>query len=83
MSSTAIVLQTLDEKGLRQGPVGRAAFGVLLLQDLAVIPLFALLPLLATSRRLSTPRPPATAPAWSASCRSGPRACRCSPPWRR
>jgi glutathione-regulated potassium-efflux system ancillary protein KefC/glutathione-regulated potassium-efflux system protein KefB len=49
MSSTAIVLQTLDEKGLRQGQVGRAAFGVLLLQDLAVIPLFALLPLLASA----------------------------------
>jgi monovalent cation:proton antiporter-2 (CPA2) family protein len=49
MSSTAIVLQTLDEKGLRQGPVGRAAFGVLLLQDLSIIPLFALLPLLATA----------------------------------
>lgn len=49
MSSTAIVLQTLDEKGLRQGPVGRAAFGVLLLQDLAIIPLFALLPLLAVA----------------------------------
>jgi len=48
MSSTAIVLQTLEEKGLRQGPVGQAAFGVLLMQDLAVIPLFALLPLLAT-----------------------------------
>ncbi len=47
MSSTAIVLQTLEEKGLRQGPVGRAAFGVLLLQDLSVIPMFALLPLLA------------------------------------
>jgi len=46
MSSTAIVLQTLEEKGLRQGPVGQASFGVLLLQDLAVIPLFALLPLL-------------------------------------
>jgi monovalent cation:proton antiporter-2 (CPA2) family protein len=46
MSSTAIVLQTLEEKGLRQGPIGQAAFGVLLLQDLAVIPLFALLPLL-------------------------------------
>jgi len=46
MSSTAIVLQTLEEKGLRHGPVGQAAFGVLLLQDLAVIPLFALLPLL-------------------------------------
>jgi glutathione-regulated potassium-efflux system ancillary protein KefC/glutathione-regulated potassium-efflux system protein KefB len=47
MSSTAIVLQNLEEKGLRQGPVGEAAFGVLLFQDLAVIPLFALLPLLA------------------------------------
>lgn len=49
MSSTAIVLQSLDEKGLRQGPVGEAAFGVLLFQDLAVIPLFALLPLLSQS----------------------------------
>lgn len=47
MSSTAIVLQNLEEKGLRAGPVGQAAFGVLLFQDLAVIPLFALLPLLA------------------------------------
>ena len=47
MSSTAIVLQSLEEKGLRQGPVGEAAFGVLLFQDLSVIPLFALLPLLA------------------------------------
>jgi glutathione-regulated potassium-efflux system ancillary protein KefC/glutathione-regulated potassium-efflux system protein KefB len=47
LSSTAIVLQSLEEKGLRQGPVGEAAFGVLLFQDLAVIPLFALLPLLA------------------------------------
>lgn len=49
LSSTAIVLQNLEEKGLRQGPVGQAAFGVLLFQDLAVIPLFALLPLLAAS----------------------------------
>ncbi|MGH6909052.1 MAG: monovalent cation:proton antiporter-2 (CPA2) family protein, partial [Phenylobacterium sp.] len=47
MSSTAIVLQSLEEKGQRQGPVGESAFGVLLFQDLAVIPLFALLPLLA------------------------------------
>ena len=46
MSSTAIVLQSLDEKGLRQGPVGEGAFGVLLFQDLSVILLFALLPLL-------------------------------------
>ena len=47
MSSTAIVLQMLDEKGLRQRVVGRSAFGVLLFQDLAVIPLLALLPLAA------------------------------------
>lgn len=46
MSSTAIVLQILEEKGLRSGAVGQTAFGVLLLQDLAVIPLFAILPLL-------------------------------------
>lgn len=45
MSSTAIVLQILDEKGLRQRAVGRSAFGVLLFQDLAVIPLLAMLPL--------------------------------------
>ncbi len=47
MSSTAIVLQLLDEKGLRRRAVGRSAFGVLLFQDLAVIPLLALLPLAA------------------------------------
>ncbi|CAN5651510.1 monovalent cation:proton antiporter-2 (CPA2) family protein [soil metagenome] len=47
LSSTAIVLANLEEKGLRQGTVGEAVFGVLLFQDLAVIPLFALLPLLA------------------------------------
>jgi glutathione-regulated potassium-efflux system ancillary protein KefC/glutathione-regulated potassium-efflux system protein KefB len=49
MSSTAIVLQNLEERGLRQGAVGQAAFGVLLFQDLAVIPLFTLLPLLAAN----------------------------------
>lgn len=49
MSSTAIVLQSLEEKGLRQGLVGQSAFGVLLFQDLAVIPLFAFLPLLAAA----------------------------------
>jgi len=47
LSSTAIVLSTLEERGLRRGQVGQTSFSVLLLQDLAVIPLFALLPLLA------------------------------------
>jgi glutathione-regulated potassium-efflux system ancillary protein KefC/glutathione-regulated potassium-efflux system protein KefB len=51
LSSTAIVLQNLEEKGLRQGPIGQAAFGVLLFQDLAVIPLFAFLPLLAVGHQ--------------------------------
>ena len=47
LSSTAIVLQTLTEKGLMQTSGGRATFSVLLTQDIAVIPMLALLPLLA------------------------------------
>jgi CPA2 family monovalent cation:H+ antiporter-2 len=47
MSSTAIVLQTLQEKGLGASESGRSAFSVLLFQDMAVIPVLALLPLLA------------------------------------
>lgn len=47
LSSTAIVLQTLSEKGLIQTPGGRSAFSVLLTQDIAVIPMLAFLPLLA------------------------------------
>jgi glutathione-regulated potassium-efflux system ancillary protein KefC/glutathione-regulated potassium-efflux system protein KefB len=57
MSSTAIVLQSLEEKGMRQGPVGEASFGVLLFQDLAVIPLFAFLPLLAPAGAPAPPSP--------------------------
>lgn len=47
MSSTAIVLQTLSEKGLMPTEAGQSAFSVLLFQDIAVIPMLALLPLLA------------------------------------
>ncbi len=47
LSSTAIVLQTLTEKGLMQTGGGRATFSVLLTQDIAVIPMLAVLPLLA------------------------------------
>lgn len=49
LSSTAIVLQTMTEKGLMQTSGGRSAFSVLLTQDIAVIPMLALLPLLAVS----------------------------------
>ena len=48
LSSTAIVLQTLSEKKLMQTGGGRNAFAVLLTQDIAVIPILALLPLLAS-----------------------------------
>ncbi|MBU1176122.1 MAG: cation:proton antiporter [Alphaproteobacteria bacterium] len=47
LSSTAIVLQTLQEKGLLNSDGGRAGFSVLLFQDIAVIPMLALIPLLA------------------------------------
>jgi len=47
LSSTAIVLKTLNEKELMQTNGGRSAFSVLLTQDIAVIPFLALLPLLA------------------------------------
>ncbi|MGR3758574.1 monovalent cation:proton antiporter-2 (CPA2) family protein [Roseobacteraceae bacterium NS-SX3] len=49
LSSTAIVLQTLSEKGLMRTNGGRATFSVLLTQDIAVIPILALLPLLSPS----------------------------------
>jgi len=47
LSSTAIVLQTLEEKGLMKTTPGQSTFSVLLFQDIAVIPMLALLPLLA------------------------------------
>jgi len=47
LSSTAIVLQTLGEKGLIKSDGGQSGFSVLLFQDIAVIPMLALVPLLA------------------------------------
>ena len=52
LSSTAIVLQTLNEKGLMRSDGGQASFSVLLFQDIAVIPMLALMPLLATPELL-------------------------------
>ncbi|MCP4769239.1 MAG: potassium transporter [Gammaproteobacteria bacterium] len=46
LSSTAIVLQTLNEKGLAKTEGGRGAFSVLLFQDIAVIPMLAVIPLM-------------------------------------
>ena len=49
LSSTAIVLQTFAEKGLMRTGAGQNGFSVLLFQDIAVIPIIALLPLLAVA----------------------------------
>jgi len=49
LSSTALALQSLNEKGLLGTAGGQTAFAVLLLQDLAVIPMLAVLPMLATA----------------------------------
>lgn len=48
LSSTAIVLQTLQEKGQMKSEAGKSVFAVLLFQDLAVIPMIAILPFLST-----------------------------------
>lgn len=48
LSSTAIVLQTLEERGILNSSVGQSSFSVLLFQDIAVIPILAMVPLLAS-----------------------------------
>ena len=48
LSSTAIVLQTLSEKNLMKTMAGQSSFSVLLFQDIAVIPMLAVFPFLAT-----------------------------------
>lgn len=55
LSSTAIVLQSLTERGLLKTQAGSNSFSVLLFQDIAVIPILALLPLLAVGEIISNP----------------------------
>ncbi|EKT61038.1 glutathione-regulated potassium-efflux system protein KefB [Providencia sneebia] len=47
MSSTAMALQLMNEKGMSNKESGQLGFSVLLFQDMAVIPIMALIPLLA------------------------------------
>jgi glutathione-regulated potassium-efflux system ancillary protein KefC len=47
LSSTAVAMQTMAEKNLSATPVGRTSFAILLFQDIAAIPLLAIVPLLA------------------------------------
>ena len=46
LSSTAIAVQTMKERGLLASPMGKAAFAILLFQDIAAIPLVGIVPLL-------------------------------------
>jgi CPA2 family monovalent cation:H+ antiporter-2 len=54
LSSTAVVLQILAERGELSGRMGRTSFSILLLQDLAIIPLLAVVPLLGESSHGAT-----------------------------
>jgi glutathione-regulated potassium-efflux system protein KefB len=47
LSATSIALRILEERGQLQQPYGQRAFAILLFQDMAVVPLLALVPLLA------------------------------------
>ena len=47
-SATAVALQLLEERGALQSAYGRRAFAVLLMQDILVVPLLALMPLVAS-----------------------------------
>jgi len=60
MSSTAIVMQTLREKALTRTESGKSSFAVLLFQDISVIPILALLPLLAMSAAHAPANPQVT-----------------------
>jgi monovalent cation:proton antiporter-2 (CPA2) family protein len=50
LSSTAFALQILQERGQLSTSYGQRAFGILLLQDMAIVPLLALVPILAPGK---------------------------------
>ncbi|MGB7931768.1 MAG: cation:proton antiporter [Gammaproteobacteria bacterium] len=57
LSSTAFVMQLLQDRGEVASRHGRTAFGILLMQDLAIVPLLALLPFLSETHVLSQDLP--------------------------
>lgn len=64
LSSTALVLQILQEKGLLKTDLGQFSFSVLLFQDIAVIPILIILPLLADEETQPTHMAQATHFGW-------------------
>lgn len=57
LSSTALVMQLLQDKGEIASPHGEAVFGVLLMQDLAIVPMLAIIPVLAGPETFSVNMP--------------------------
>ena len=55
LSSTAIAMQALTERNELNTPTGRASFGILLFQDIAAIPLIALVPFVGRRSRRRAP----------------------------
>ena len=55
LSSTAIAMQSMTERGDLETPTGRAAFGILLFQDIAAIPLIGLVPFLGHADKAGMP----------------------------
>jgi CPA2 family monovalent cation:H+ antiporter-2 len=53
LSSTAVVLKILADRGETDAPQGRISLGVLIFQDLAIVPMIALVPVLANSGAVS------------------------------
>lgn len=66
LSSTPLVLQVLAERGQLKTQHGRSAFGILLFQDLAVLPVIAVLPLITRTVTMSSTATPHSAdgPLW-------------------
>jgi glutathione-regulated potassium-efflux system protein KefB len=65
LSSTAFALQVLEEKGELALRHGRQAFAVLLFQDIAAIPLIALVPLFAVTVAAAKPSTEIAAAVWA------------------
>lgn len=66
LSSTAIVLQSLTERRMLKSEAGQTSFSVLLFQDIAVIPMLAMLPFLAPGLKF-VPEP-ASLSGWQTAC---------------
>jgi monovalent cation:proton antiporter-2 (CPA2) family protein len=64
LSSTPLVLQVLAERNQLKTKYGRAAFGILLFQDLAVLPMLAVLPLMSPLTQTVAAQTTSTNPPW-------------------